>query len=152
LGQPGRRIVGDTEWLGLGATQEPAARHRRKMRESGRLDNPSPVKPEMWDEGKPEFYIRGAAGESGRHRGNSEPRGNQHRRRHAKFGVTRADIAGTAEGTKPRGNLRIRTPAQQKGSGVRGNPEPQPGRSGRMQEAGQLATSSTGRSRRCKIH
>jgi len=60
-------------------------------------------------------------------------------------------IAGTAEGPKPRGNLRIRTPAQQKGSGVRGNPEPQPGRSGKMQEAGQLATSSTGRTGRCMI-
>jgi len=133
---------------GFGATQEPAARHRRKMRESGRLDNPSPVKPEMWDEGKPKFYIRGAAGESGRNRGNSEPRGNQHRRRHAKFGVTRADIAGTAEGTEPRGNLRIWTPPQQKGSEVRGNPETQPGLGGKMQEAGRPATSSAGRSRR----
>jgi len=60
-------------------------------------------------------------------------------------------IAGTAEGPKPRGNLRIRAPAHQKGSGVRGNPEPQPGRSGKMQEAGRLAASSTGRTRRYLI-
>jgi len=30
------------------------------MRESGRLDDPSPVKPEMQDEGKPESYIAAA--------------------------------------------------------------------------------------------
>jgi len=32
------------------------------MRESGRLDDPSPVKPEMRDKGKLESYIAGAAG------------------------------------------------------------------------------------------
>jgi len=54
----------------------------------------------------------------------------------SKFGETRAEIAGTAEGPRPRGNPRSRTPAQQKGIGVRGNPETKPGRSGMMQEAG----------------
>jgi hypothetical protein len=152
LGRPGRRIVGDTERPGLGATRGLAARHRRRMRESGRLDNPSPVKPEMQGEGKPESYIAGAAGGGGSHRGNSEPHRNRQRRRYAKFGVTRASIAGTAEGSKPRGDLRIRTPAQQKGSGVRGNPETQPELGGKMQEAGQPATSSTGRTGRCMIH
>jgi hypothetical protein len=42
-----------------------AARHRRKMRASGQLGDPSPVKPEMQDEGKPKSYIRGAAEEVG---------------------------------------------------------------------------------------
>jgi len=32
------------------------------MRPSGRLDDLSPVKPEMQDEGKPKSYIGGAAG------------------------------------------------------------------------------------------
>jgi len=32
------------------------------MRASGRLDDPSPVKPEMQDEGKPKSYIGGEAG------------------------------------------------------------------------------------------
>jgi len=35
------------------------------MRASGRLDDPSPVKPEMQDEGQPESFITGAAGEGG---------------------------------------------------------------------------------------
>jgi hypothetical protein len=60
-------------------------------------------------------------------------------------------IAGTAEGPKPRGNLRSRTPAQQKGSEVRGNPETQPGLGGKMQDAGRPATSSAGRTGRCMI-
>ncbi|HMG87541.1 MAG TPA: hypothetical protein VK574_17540 [Terracidiphilus sp.] len=33
------------------------------MRTSGRLDDPSPVKPEMQGKGRPEFFIAGAAGE-----------------------------------------------------------------------------------------
>jgi hypothetical protein len=45
-----------------------------KMRTSGRLGDPSPVKPEMQDEGKPKSYIGGAAGGCESHRGNSEPR------------------------------------------------------------------------------
>jgi len=85
-------------------------------------------------------------------RGNPGACRNQRRRRHEKFGATRADIAGTAEGSKPRGNPKHRTPARQKGSVLRGNPETQPGRSGKMQDAGQLATSSAGRTGRCMIH
>jgi hypothetical protein len=56
----------------------------------------------------------------------------------SKFGATRAEIAGTAEEPRTKGNLRNRTPAQQEGSGVRGNPESQPGRSGK--DAGRGAT------------
>ena len=69
----------------------------------------------------------------------------------SKFGATRTENAGTAEEPRTRGDLRNRTPAQQKGSGVRGNPETKPGQGGKMQEAGQLAASSAGRTSRCRI-
>jgi len=98
-----------------GQLEELAYRHRRKMRRSGRLDHPSPVKPEMQDEGKPKSYIGGAAG--GRQAtGKLETWLKPSIAEGMKFGVTRTFIAGTAEGPKPRGNPRHRTPAQEKGS------------------------------------
>ena len=151
MGQPGRRIVGDTEGLGLGVTRGLAARHRRKMRESGRLDDPSPVKPEMQDEGKPKSYIRGATGgkqATGRLgtwlkpappkecevRGDSNVHRRHSRRTEAK-GQPEDSDAGSGERERGRGNL-----------------ETQPGLGGKMQEAGQPATSSAGRTGRCLIH
>jgi len=122
------------------------------MRESGRLDDRSPVKPEMQDEGKPKSYIRGAAEEVGATGETRNPAETSTAEGMRSSGQLERTIAGTAEGPKPRGNLRIRTPAQEKGSEVRGNPETQPGLGGKMQEAGQLATSSTGRTGRCMIH
>jgi len=56
-----------------GATRGLVSRHRRMMRTSGRLDDLSPVKPEMQDKGRPESYITGGAGEGESLRGNSEP-------------------------------------------------------------------------------
>jgi hypothetical protein len=44
-------------------------------------------------------------------------------------------IAGTAEGPRTRGNPRNRTPAQQNGIGVRGNPEPKPRLGGKIENA-----------------
>jgi len=122
------------------------------MRESGRLDDRSPVKPEMQDEGQPRSYIRGAAEEVGATGETRNPAETSTAEGMRSSGQLERTIAGTAEGPKPRGNLRIRTPAQEKGSEVRGNPETQPGLGGKMQEAGQLATSSTGRTGRCMIH
>ena len=124
-----------------------AARHRRRMRASGRLDDPSPVKPEMQDEGQPKSFIRGAAGgkqatgqletwlkpappKACEVRGNSNGHRRHSRRTEAK-GQPEASDAGPGE--RERG---------------RGNPETQPGLSGKMQGAGQLASSSTGRTRR----
>jgi hypothetical protein len=145
-GNPGDESSAIPKRPGLGATRGLAARHRRRMRESGRLDNPSPVKPEMRDEGQPKFYITGVAGGGGSHRGNSEPHRNRHRRR-------RHEVRGNSNG-KRRHSQRTGAKGQPEDSGagsaererIRGNPEPQPGRSGKMQEAGQPATSSTGRS------
>jgi len=45
------------------------------------------------------------------------------------------NIAGTAEGPRTRGNPRNRTPAQQNGIGVRGNPEPKPRLSRKIENA-----------------
>jgi len=151
-GNPGDESSAIPKRLGLGATRGLAARHRRRMRESGRLDNPSPVKPEMRDEGQPEFNITGVAGGGGSHRGNSEPHRNHHRRR-------RHEVRGNSNG-KRRHSRRTGAKGQPEDSDagsaererIRGNPEPQPGRSGKMQEAGQPATSSTGRTGRCMIH
>jgi hypothetical protein len=56
-----KRIVGDTEGPKEGATRRSASRHRRRMRDSRRLENPSPAKPEMRDEGQPETCIRSEA-------------------------------------------------------------------------------------------
>ena len=81
-----RLIVGDTG--GCEAAGQPGDfhnRHRRRMRESGRLEDPSPVKPEMQDEGQPETCIRGAA-------------------RSAGTGATWNFITGSAEDAKVRGN------------------------------------------------
>jgi hypothetical protein len=38
-GRPAEKIVGDTERLEDGATRKPASRHRRRMGDSGRLEN-----------------------------------------------------------------------------------------------------------------
>jgi len=111
--------------------------------------------------------IAGKAGDTGRGATQDLYRGRSRRKREppgkpgtppkpeapkaSRFGATRAEIAGTAEGPRTRGNLRNRTPAQQKGNGVRGNPETKPRRSGKVQEAGQLAASSAGRTSRCII-
>jgi len=122
-----------------------------KERESRRLDDRSPGKPEMRDEGQPKSSIAGVAGGARPTGGTQDPRANQRRRKHEKLGATRVDIAGTAEEPKPRGNPKRRTPAQQKGSVSRGNPRTQPGRSRKMQEARRLATSSAGRTGRCMI-
>jgi len=118
------------------------------MRTSGRLDDPSPVKPEMQDEGQPESSITGAAGEGERPgqlgtllkpvtpkacdvRGNSNGH-RRHRRRFETKGQPEDSDAGSAKRERGRGNL-----------------ETQPERSGKIEEAGQLAASSTGRTRRC---
>jgi hypothetical protein len=73
------------------------------MRKSGRLDNPSPVKPEVQDEGQPKSYIAGVAGGGERHWGNPEPGRNQQRRRYAKFGATRADHRRHSRRTEDKG-------------------------------------------------
>jgi hypothetical protein len=77
-GQPEDRIEGDTEGPGFRATWRSVNRHRRRMRDSRRLGAPSPAKPEMQDEGKPEAYIAGVAEEvrmSGRPGGITETSG-----------------------------------------------------------------------------
>jgi hypothetical protein len=117
----------------------------------GRLDDPSPVKPEMQDEGKPKSYIRGAAGgkqATGRlgtwlkpaPPKECEVRGDSNlHRRHSR----RTEAKGQPEDSDAGSGERERG---------RGNPETQPGLGGKMQEAGQPATSSAGRTGRCLIH
>jgi len=55
------RIEGDTEGPEFRETWRSVNRHRRRMRGSRRLGAPSPAKPEMQDEGKPEACIESAA-------------------------------------------------------------------------------------------
>jgi len=60
-GQPEGRIEGDTEGPEFRATWRSVNRHRRRMRDSRRLEAPSPAKPEMQEEGKPEAWIKSVA-------------------------------------------------------------------------------------------
>src|SRR5690242_21003461 len=92
-------IVGDTGEAKRRGNLELSQPAPPKERESRRLDDRSPVKPEVRNDGQPEVRIAGEAGGSRSHRGNSEPCGNRQRRRHRKQGETRAEIAGIAEGT-----------------------------------------------------
>jgi len=106
------------------------------MRASGQLDDPSPVKPEMQDKGRPASFIAGAAGEgvaTGATRNLAETSNAEGMRCSGQLERT---IAGTAEGSKPRGNLRIRTPAQQKGSGEGATWRRNPCGAGRMRKRG----------------
>jgi len=93
-------IVGDTGGAKRRGNLELSQPAPPKERESRRLDDRSPVKPEMRNEGQPEVRIAGEAGGSGSHWGDSEPCVNRHRRRHHKRGETWAEIAGTAEETR----------------------------------------------------
>jgi len=114
------------------------------MRASGRLDDPSPVKPEMQGKGRPESYITGGAGEGeppGQLGASLKPatpkacdvRGNSSgRRRHSRRPETKGQPEDSDAGSAER----------ERG---RGNPETQPGQSGKIEEAGQPAASSAGR-------
>ena len=100
------------------------------MRESGRLDDPSPVKPEVRNKGQPEDRIAGDAGGAGATRETWNPA-----------------ETGSVEGIRSSGKLEWRSPAQPKGRGRwatigigrrlsqrkrgRGNLEPQPRWAGR---------------------
>jgi len=92
----------------------------------------------MQDKGRPESFIAGAAGEGGSTGATRETRWNRQRQRHARSGQLERTIAGTAEGSKPRGNPRIRTPAQQKGSGEGATWRRNPGGAGRSRKRGDL--------------
>jgi hypothetical protein len=121
-GQPEERIEGDTEGPEFRATWRSVNRHRRRMRDSRRLGAPSPAKPEIKDEGKPEAWIESVAEEvrkTGRPGESLKPAA----RKDARFEATRRSIAGTAKGPGKRGNLRNRSPGAAKERGVRGNPE-----------------------------
>ncbi len=83
-GQPGYLIVGDTGGAKRRGNLELSQPAPPKERESRRLDDRSPVKPEVRNEGQPEVRITGGAGGSRSHRGNLEPCGNRQRRRHQK--------------------------------------------------------------------
>jgi hypothetical protein len=107
-GQPAPRIVGDTEGRKAGATRISVCRHRRKMREPGRLGTPSPAKPDASEQGATHVSERQALQGGVRNRGNLAYHANRQRLRHARFGDTRNSIAGTANGLKLRGNLQLR--------------------------------------------
>jgi hypothetical protein len=142
-GQPGKRIVGDTERPRSGATRILASRHRRRMRPSRQLGDPSLAKPEVRDEGQPETFIAGVAGGrevTGRLGASLKPATpkecdiwgdsnilRRHGRRTEDSGQPGASVAEAAAGC-----------------GVRGNPETQTWLNRKMQGARQLATSSTG--------
>jgi len=66
-------IVGDTGYAKRRGNLELSQPAPPKERESRQLDDRSPVKPEMRNEGQPEDRIRGEAGGSRSHRGNPEP-------------------------------------------------------------------------------
>jgi len=121
-GQPEEQIEGDTEGPEFRATWRSVNRHRRRMRDSRRLGAPSPAKPEIEDEGKPEAWIESVAEEvrkTGRPGESLKPAA----RKDARFEATRKSIAGTAKGPGKRGNPWNRSPGAAKGRGVRGNPE-----------------------------
>ena len=81
----------------LGQPSELVSRHRRRVRGSGRLETPSPVKPEMQAEGKPEAYIGSAAG--GREEtGQPGALRARQRGRMRESGRLEDSIAGTAKG------------------------------------------------------
>jgi hypothetical protein len=104
------------------------------MRESGRLDDPSPVKPEVRNKGQPEDRIAGDAGGAGATRETWNPA-----------------ETGSVEGIRSSGKLEWRSPAQPKGRGRwatigigrrlsqrkrgRGNLEPQPRFGGKIENA-----------------
>jgi len=104
------------------------------MRESGRLDDPSPVKPEVRNKGQPEDRIAGDAGGAGATRETWNPA-----------------ETGSVEGIRSSGKLEWRSPAQPKGRGRwatigigrrlsqrkrgRGNLEPQPRLGGKIENA-----------------
>jgi hypothetical protein len=122
-GQPEERIEGDTEGPEFRATWRTVNRHRRRMRGSRRLGAPSPAKPEMQDEGKPEACIESVARGEVRKTGRPGESPKPATRKDAKFGATRKSIAGTAKGLRKRGNLWNRSPGAAKERGVRGDPE-----------------------------
>ena len=132
-------IVGDTGGAKRRGNLELSQPAPPKERESRRLDDRSPVKPEIRSEGQPEVRIAGEAGGSRSHWGNPEPCGNQQRRRHQKLGETWVEIAGTAEGTRKMAQtigIGRRLSKRERG---RGNPEPKPRLSGKIKECGQPA-------------
>jgi len=118
--ETGRRRYRGTEEAGQPV--ELANRHRRRMRDSRRLETPSPVKPEMQKLGQPgdsSEALRRKWGE-GATWSSTKPA----TRKDARFGATRRSSAGTANGLKIRGNPEIR---RRRGRWVRtrGNPETQ---------------------------
>ena len=106
-----------------GQPGESVNRHRRRMRDSRRLGDPSPAKPEMRDEGKPEACIEGAA------RGSEE--NGATRRITETSSAERCEIRGNSkihrrhsQRTEEAGQLaEFGHPARPKERGVRGNPE-----------------------------
>jgi len=78
-GKPEQGIIGDTERPGAGATRSLASRHRRRMRESRRLEEPSPAKAGGCVSGATRVHIEGAAG-GVRKRGDPGTHSNRQRR------------------------------------------------------------------------
>jgi len=97
--------------------------HRRQSRRCGMRGNPSSTSRALQEEA-------GATGATRNPAETSTAEGD------TKFGATRMESAGTAEGPEPRGNLRIRTPAQQKGSGYGATRSRNPGGAGRCRRRG----------------
>jgi hypothetical protein len=69
-GKPELLIVGDTGGARRRGNLKLSQPAPPKERESRRLDDRSPVKPEMQEEGQPESFIAGAAGGRKTHWGN----------------------------------------------------------------------------------
>ncbi len=107
-GRPGQRVIGDTEGRMAGATRRPANRHRRRMRESRRLESPSPAKPDDIGRGVTQDRYREALRRGVTKRGDPPTHANRQRGTHARFGDTRDSIAGIANGLKRRGNSHLR--------------------------------------------
>jgi hypothetical protein len=111
-------IVGDTGDAKRRGNLELSQPAPPKERESRRLDDRSPVKPEVRNEGQPEVRIAGEAGGSRSHRGNPEPCGNRQRQ---KASEARRNPSGDRRHSRrdeeDGANHRNRTPAQQNGSG-----------------------------------
>jgi hypothetical protein len=118
-----------------GATWSFHNRHRRRMRESGRLDDPSPVKPEVWRvKGNLNDRIAGDAGGSGSNRGNSEPRLKPAALKASEArGNPSGDRRHSRRDDEDGANHRNRTPAQQNGSGEGATRNRNPGWAGRSE-------------------
>jgi len=134
---------GDTERPGCGATCGSASRHRRRVRDSRQLEDPSPAKSEIQDKGgNSEACIRGGERDL-TNRGDSESQ--------ESGSAERCEIRGNSkihrrhsQRTEMRGNPEIRHPARPKDAGYGATRRRVTSQAGRCRGRGNSEPSSRG--------